>query len=272
MNYCSEAEAYLNEKFPSQNNAYGYCMCAKDGTTFTYCSEGEIFDITSRECAPSTESQCDISLCANATVDNTYTTPAKSNNSYFCFCSGPNNVMLLSCPNGKYYSDTQQKCVSSVEEGCSCPNGLQNGDRTADSNDCTKYYECNGGTMHHTACPSGKYFSTSVMCCIEDDGTCCNKNMARTCIGAYSEGERISHPYNEQMYYVCENNMLHERDCGLGRIFDQLNNQCQKASRVSSYHHHHNHNFQHSVHKRSAEVDEVRTFKKFTDFFTKYLW
>lgn len=168
-------------------------------------------------------------------------------------------MMLLSCPNGKYYSEEEGLCVNSLEEGNCCPDGLQNGDRVPDATDCTQYYECNAGTMHQQSCPSGQYFNTDVNLCKDNDGTC-SVNDVCTCLGAYREGERIMHPYNQQMYYICENKQMHERNCGAGRIFNKAINQCMRAPRLPG---------QHMLHKRSVDVDEVRSFRKIRDMFTK---
>lgn len=171
--------------------------------------------------------------------------------------------MLLNCPAGKYYNDILKLCTNVIEESCSCPNGIQNGEIVADTTTCNKYFECLDGVMHEQVCPAGQYFNDiTKRCCVDTEGICSNQSEC-TCLGAYREGERIEHPVNGQMYYVCQNAKLHERNCGVGRIFNKSMNQCIKAPRLNNRH----------PQKRSVDhdVNEVRTFKKISSLFTKFL-
>ncbi|XP_058985140.1 uncharacterized protein LOC101900380 isoform X11 [Musca domestica] len=263
MNYCNLPGNAL-KKYPSYSNIYGFCQCSAAGPSFEFCQAGYIFNEYSLVCVPSAESMCDIALCADATPESPYGIPAKTSNTAFCLCSGPDSIMVLNCADGKFFDKTLGYCVSKLEQGCGCPDGMKTGDRAPNAEDCTQYYECQSGSMQLKSCPAGQYFNTNTNCCLNNDGTC-DANTACTCLGLYREGERIIHPHNMQLYFVCEKNNLHERNCGSGRIFNKAINQCMQATQAATF-------SKHFMRKRSADIEEVRTLKKVTNFFSRFLW
>uniref|UniRef100_A0A1I8MSR0 Chitin-binding type-2 domain-containing protein n=1 Tax=Musca domestica TaxID=7370 RepID=A0A1I8MSR0_MUSDO len=247
MNYCNLPGNAL-KKYPSYSNIYGFCQCSAAGPSFEFCQAGYIFNEYSLVCVPSAESMCDIALCADATPESPYGIPAKTSNTAFCLCSGPDSIMVLNCADGKFFDKTLGYCVSKLEQGCGCPDGMKTGDRAPNAEDCTQYYECQSGSMQLKSCPAGQYFNTNTNCCLNNDGTC-DANTACTCLGLYREGERIIHPHNMQLYFVCEKNNLHERNCGSGRIFNKAINQCMQATQAATF-------SKHFMRKRSADIEE----------------
>lgn len=202
---------------------------------------------------------CDISLCAEATIDHPITLPANNSVLEFCYCSSPTNAMLLPCPNGKYYNRAKGMCVSHMDENNFCPNDMEEDQKIADNTTCNKYFICCNGIMQSKTCPDGDYFNDDVNDCVLDSkGVCVNESDC-TCLGIYNENEVLPHPINPQMYYICKNNALHENKCQKNRIFSATQKQCINNLNMPQ--------------KRSVDFNidhEVRTFKKISNFFKKF--
>lgn len=180
--------------------------------------------------------------------------------SIFCYCSGPNDVMVLTCPAGKVYVQSKGMCVNPLESDSECPAGIQEGDKVPDDTSCNKYFVCENGEMIAQTCPQGQYFNQNTNNCCVDTNNVCPAQTQCSCLGAYYEGEMLAHPLYDFLYYVCESGSLHEYKCPSTQVFSAYQKAC--VSQRSG------------PRKRSIDYHEpeVRTFKKISNFFTKFQW
>lgn len=189
--------------------------------------------------------------------------------------------MVVTCRNYEIYSPKLGMCVKQQEN--SCPDDIEVGEKRADTESCNKYYICEDDVMVLKTCPKNQYFNVHRKDCCDDTEGICSQQSQCTCLGSYYENERLEHPLNKHLYYVCKDGILHEEKCHRHYIYSPTQKQCipyklpnheapskpqdDKVPKMFGFY---------GVRgKRSADFDsehEVRTFKKISNFFSKFHW
>lgn len=245
--------------FPANNYTFGFCECNNQLPQLVPCLAGQMYSPEREICLAEVDLFCDVALCANATINNPYAVPAINNTSAFCYCTGPNNVMKLDCPSNSTFNATLSICVSEVQAGCTCPGGYADGSFVPHLTDCNAFFICNNGILHEMDCGEGNFFNATKGACQQDVANTCTiaAQTQSTCVGAFKNGDFLPHPLSSRLYYICMDAQLHESDCGPGNHFDAILGHCIGLH-------------SRKVQKRSAPVDEVRSFKILTNFFKKF--
>ncbi|XP_055537353.1 uncharacterized protein LOC129725478 [Wyeomyia smithii] len=150
---------------PSTCQAYHFCDEAEISSDVYTCPPGNIFNGTALQCERSPLAEDCVTLkCPASTGVATYGT----SKTYYAICVYSNNVLsqilMMKCPDGATFDG--KNCIYQCKEEGSF----------ADSNDPSKYYQCqalNGGwTYYHLDCPTGEQFDASQQKCVSCTCTC----------------------------------------------------------------------------------------------------
>ncbi|XP_055383579.1 uncharacterized protein LOC129613500 [Condylostylus longicornis] len=106
----------------------------------------------------------------------------------------------------------------------------QYGYLTPDSNDCSKYYRCDGQVntqelyWKHEKCPPYQYYNSTVHNCIPNYGSC-NTALITQYIHC-RDNDTILDPSDSKKYFICENDGWALRHCVHRHIFNETEGQC----------------------------------------------
>lgn len=147
---------------------------------------------------------------------------------------------VKSCPDGTAWDSIgEKKCSSDALrhcEGIACVRGMH----YPHEDDCSKFYKCDHNRLILQNCPPNKYWDIRLNTCTADRDRC---EMARRMraddpeepqvLTCEVEGEMFASDADCGKYYVCEHNLLKERICPGGTLYDATTEMCNHAALVS---------------------------------------
>lgn len=192
------------------------------------CATGSYFDASLGYCRPN-DGSCHVPLsgpCANATEGDLVIHPTDCQAYYKC--SSLNGSVLMHCPAGQYYNNSQQQCLTDRGE-CKAPQqkcaGLAHGTHLPHETYCNIFYACVKGLAIPVECPDNYLFNAILGKCVADEEHVCQNghlvegNITYSC-GNLTDGSYIPDRKDCTRYYICSEGQAIPKRCGNSTYFD----------------------------------------------------
>ncbi|KAH8411162.1 hypothetical protein KR222_009263, partial [Zaprionus bogoriensis] len=186
-------------------------------------------------------------MCDLLPQDSSFLRPNTCN--YWVRCPA-NNISLEegTCATGLNYNKDLGRCTMAANVVCPytdtaasnvCANE-RDGTFLADSNsiNCQGYLLCKGRREIKANCPNDLVFNPQTSSCVYPTQYNCPDNNIRTTspvCRSLPNNTRLANDEQCNKYYVCENDILHERECAEQKAYDVVLGRCVAVENVTCY-------------------------------------
>uniref|UniRef100_A0A6P7G5P0 Peritrophin-48-like isoform X2 n=1 Tax=Diabrotica virgifera virgifera TaxID=50390 RepID=A0A6P7G5P0_DIAVI len=210
------------EYFPDRTNCQAFYECINGEKKHNICPDPLLWNVHIPGCSINSDcSQVSTSTTAAYCEDGDLTDDPANCNIFF-ICEGHRWIGPYNCPKDLYWSEKTKGCVQRQDSDCYCTPG----NRWADPNDCSLFYECDSdGKLQHWPCPMGLFFNSTSNVCDEYENVEC------TC------KPHQYWPYHGDCtrFFVCNGSKISVAQCPKDFFFDDQQNICDRHENVHCY-------------------------------------